>query len=111
MLRRAAKLRSTEKSQKQAGGKAPERRRPLWTPSDGNAANGLFWLDFAAKLPCAHSAKREGHRIACTDAASGTLSMPPWVWVDRLAAQQAKRVMARISSTVRSAGALPVLRN
>src|SRR5699024_7363400 len=60
-----------KKSQRQAGGKAPERRRPLWTPSDGNAANGLFWLDFAAKLPCAHSAKREGHRIACTDAASG----------------------------------------
>ena len=46
-----------KKSQKQAGGKAPERRRPLWTPSDGNAANGLFLIDFAAMFPCAHSAK------------------------------------------------------
>ena len=51
-----------KKSQKQAGGKAPERRRPLWTPSDGNAANGLFLIDFAAMLPCAHSAK--GGRFA-----------------------------------------------
>ena len=47
-----------KKSQRQVGGKAPERRRPLWTPSDGNVANGLFLLEFAAKLPCAHSAKR-----------------------------------------------------
>ena len=60
------------------GGKAPERRRPQRVekldtlqkgqqprtaaaaacrrPSDDNAANGLFLLDFATKLPCAHSA-------------------------------------------------------
>ena len=46
MLRKRQNCEASKKSQKQAGGKAPERRRPLWTPSDGNAANGLFWLDF-----------------------------------------------------------------
>jgi len=48
------------KSQKQAEGKAPERRRPLWTPSDGNTAGGPFLLDFAAKVPCVHSANADG---------------------------------------------------
>jgi len=45
------------KSQKQAEGNAPERRRPFWTPSGGNAASSPFLPDFAAKFPCAHSAK------------------------------------------------------
>ena len=46
------------------------------------------------------------YRMVSTSFSSTTLVMPPWVWVDRLAAQQAKRVTARISSTVRSRGGL-----
>ena len=46
----AANCEAPKKSQKQSGGKAPERRRPLWTPSDGNAANGLFLIDFCGKV-------------------------------------------------------------
>ena len=44
--------------------------------------------------------------MARTSASGTTLLMPPCVWVERLAAQQANRVMARISSTVSSSGAL-----
>ena len=45
-----------------------------------------------------------------TAASSGTLLMPPWVWVERLAAQHAKRVMARSSPAVSSAGLRPAFR-
>ena len=43
LLREQQNCEAPKKSKKRVGGKAPERRRPLRTPSDGNAANGLFW--------------------------------------------------------------------
>src|SRR5699024_3391467 len=38
-----------KKSQKQAGGKAPERRRPLWMPSDGSASQRPVLVQFFGK--------------------------------------------------------------
>ena len=42
-----------------------------------------------------------------TSCSSGMLLMPPWWRVERLAAQQAKRVMADMSSADNDSGALP----
>ena len=39
-----------------------------------------------------------------------TLEMPPCFWVDRLAAQQAKRTISVISATFNSSGRLPSAR-
>src|SRR5699024_4277991 len=57
-----------------------------------------------------HAQKILRYKMPRTAASSGTLLMPPWVWVERLAAQHAKRVMARSSPAVSSAGVRPAFR-
>ena len=62
LLRRGGK---TAKHRKNRKNRPVARRRNAGVLVDAkrrHAANGLFLIDFAAMLPCAHSAKREGHR-------------------------------------------------
>ena len=64
------------KSQKQAEGNAPERRRPFWTPSGGNAASSPVFARFCGKVSLCALRKRRAFSPAAFAARLLAVSCP-----------------------------------